>query len=460
MRSLTHSPSVPSFIPPLAACLVLLAWSLPTPLHAQTPATTIDNSTGDVRLQLNHDGGLYVPGTFGPTAPADSIPAAGEGTRMMWYPAKAAFRVGRIINSSAGPWDPDNVGNYSVATGRNTIASGGSSVALGDATEATGEHAVALGTETRAYGLHSTALGDFARAYGDISTALGFSTLADGQAATALGQGTEALADHTTAMGFSTAATTQYATAMGRNTSAEARSATALGEGTTASGVASTALGQGTVAATFNSVTLGSWNEANRSFDSSLLVAGNGTDPSDGGSRSNALVLTQSGDLEIAGTLTESSDRRLKTDIKPMESVLSALKDIRPVRFHFKEGTGHPSDRQIGLIAQEVQSAFPALVQNGSEGYLSLAYPKFSAVLLKGLQEQQTQIESQKAQIDSLRKQTKRLDALQKRVARLEKQSGDGSMLAGLPGPHGLLIVLVGGAVVAGLVWRRQSRAS
>ena len=39
-------------------------------------------------------------------------PISGAGRRMMWYPDKAAFRVGYV---PAGEWDKVNIGNYSAA---------------------------------------------------------------------------------------------------------------------------------------------------------------------------------------------------------------------------------------------------------------------------------------------------------------------------------------------------------
>lgn len=132
----------------------------------------------------------------------------------------------------------------------------------------------------------------------------------------------------------------------------------------------------------------------------------------------------KNGNLTIAGTLTESSDERFKTDVEPLGSVLTDLETLRPVRFRFKEGTGHPAETQLGLLAQEVQAVFPELVTEDGDGYLSLAYPKLTAVLLKGLQEQQAQIET-----------------LEQRMATLEPDS-----------PIGARMSLLGGAVPRGIV--------
>jgi len=49
--------------------------------------------------------GVVFGGTFG----EGGIPAEGEGTRLMWYPGKAAFRAGRVLGVE-GQWDDTNVG--------------------------------------------------------------------------------------------------------------------------------------------------------------------------------------------------------------------------------------------------------------------------------------------------------------------------------------------------------------
>ncbi len=53
--------------------------------------------------------------------------------------------------------------------------------------------------------------------------------------------------------------------------------------------------------------------------------------------------------------------------------------------------TGLPKDKQIGLIAQEVEKVFPELVSTDSEGYKSIAYGKLTAVLIEAIKELQQQ---------------------------------------------------------------------
>jgi hypothetical protein len=257
-------------------------------------------------------------------------------------------------------------------------------------------------------------------------------------------------------MGSQTAANGNQSTAMGFDTEANSNQATAMGDQTLADGFAATAMGSLTGAFTLGSLSVGTCNSANRSADNTLFVVGNGTRGANScDSFSDAFTVDESGSAKASSHDT-FSDRRLKTGVEPLsKGVLKALRDIDPVRYQFKDQSPHPSGEQIGLIAQDVREEFPSFVSKGAGGYLSLAYPKMTAVLLKGIQEQQNQLEKKQAQIDSLETRVDRLESLQKRVAELESRSG-GSLLAGLPGSRLLLGLLLGGLVGAGLIWRRR----
>jgi hypothetical protein len=117
------------------------------------------NSALTSGLILSSGGGLVAPGTYG----AGAIPAEGAGVRMLWYPGKAAFRVGRVTGTQ---WDNATVGVYSLATGYSTTASGGASTAMGSGTTASGGQSTAMGSGTTASGDNSTAIGSNASTAG------------------------------------------------------------------------------------------------------------------------------------------------------------------------------------------------------------------------------------------------------------------------------------------------------
>lgn len=147
-------------------------------------------------IEINGVDGVLFTGTEG----SGSIPAEGGGTRMMWYPGKAAFRAGSIYNDY---WNDSNIGINSVATGYNTKASGYCATSLGYNTSATGNH--------------SLSAGNGAIASGGASTSIGFGTIASGVASTALGSGTIATGDFSTSIGTGIEAEGYYSIAIGLN---------------------------------------------------------------------------------------------------------------------------------------------------------------------------------------------------------------------------------------------------
>lgn len=132
-------------------------------------------------------------------ADVGNIPASGEGTRMMWYSRKAAFRAGFALDTY---WDDANIGYHSVALGSATRASGNASFAAGGSTTASGYGSTALGAGATASGYYATAGGVFAVASGNASLSLGSNTTASGLSSTALGYVTTASGPYSTALGM------------------------------------------------------------------------------------------------------------------------------------------------------------------------------------------------------------------------------------------------------------------
>lgn len=134
-------------------------------------------------------------------------------------------------------------------------------------------------------------------------------------------------------------------------------------------------------------------------------------------SSSGALIIGRTGNLGQfdgnTGVYTSLSDERLKTNIRPLESVLPKLMDIQAKRYAFKHDAARK--QTIGFIAQEVQQKFPEYVavhttNDGDpmvENQLGVDYAGMSVVAIKAIQEQQAQIEALKAEIAALRAEMK-----------------------------------------------------
>jgi hypothetical protein len=207
-----------------------------------TPTATVPAA-----IHLLTDGGLLAGGQLD----LGTIPAIGAGTRMMWYPRKAAFRAGKV-NGPA--WDDTNVGFFTTAFGQNSQASGFAAVAMGNGAAALGDDSVALGPFALASGIGSVALGSATVASNNSATATGLQTLANGPRSTAMGYGTRASGEASTALGMNSIASGQYSLATGYGTTAGpysiagGQNSSALGDTSLAFGLEASAAGVGSVA--------------------------------------------------------------------------------------------------------------------------------------------------------------------------------------------------------------------
>ena len=111
-------------------------------------------------------------------------------------------------------------------------------------------------------------------------------------------------------------------------------------------------------------------------------------------------------------TMTMASDKRLKTNIQPLESSLDKLLKVNLVSYDYIPelyfSTESPTPEQIeeakdytGVLAQEFETIFPDLVNSpdNPDEYKSVNYVGLIPHLLKAIQEQQAEIELLKKQL-------------------------------------------------------------
>ena len=122
-----------------------------------------------------------------------------------------------------------------------------------------------------------------------------------------------------------------------------------------------------------------------------------------GGFGANTTVFTvnSSGTLEVKGDIIAfgtPSDRRLKENIKPIESALSKAMKLQGVTFDWKEKEGKIIDikQDIGFIAQDVQKVLPELVKENVDGKLSMRHQGIAPILLEAIKELKQEIEELK----------------------------------------------------------------
>ena len=97
-----------------------------------------------------------------------------------------------------------------------------------------------------------------------------------------------------------------------------------------------------------------------------------------------------------------TSDERLKENIVDASSQLDLIKNIKVREFDWKKD----GDHNVGMIAQELNTLIPYVVQEGTEDLAKhpwgIDYGKLTPYLIKAIQEQQTVIESLTARIEEL----------------------------------------------------------
>ncbi|HEX6575576.1 MAG TPA: tail fiber domain-containing protein [Gemmatimonadaceae bacterium] len=113
------------------------------------------SKSGKSLFRVNIDGTAFFGGTFN-SGSSNGVPVEGAGTRMFWYPGKAAFRAG-VINGTQ--WDDANIGLYSTAFGLDVRALGDNSLAVGQRAVAANVGTIALGEDVTATGANSVVLG-------------------------------------------------------------------------------------------------------------------------------------------------------------------------------------------------------------------------------------------------------------------------------------------------------------
>ena len=214
--------------------------------------------------------------------------------------ASGATAIG--YNSFAGNWAlalglaTNASGDRSTAMGNSATASGQFSLALGGGTTSTGQASIVVGRESSAINDYATAVGYKSNANGLYSLAIGMETQATGNDSLALGRKALTSAANAIAMGAESEAA-ENATAIGNKAHAKGENSIAMGPGSLANNANSIALGNGSQSLADSTITIGQGSKTN---GTDAIVLGNGSQSSGLSSIAlgNASVVT--GDNSIA----------------------------------------------------------------------------------------------------------------------------------------------------------------
>ncbi len=138
------------------------------------------------------------------------------------------------------------------------------------------------------------------------------------------------------------------------------------------------------------------------------------------------LILHSSGNANLTGNLTQSSDIRYKTNIKAIPNALEKTLQLSGVNYIWERekfpNKAFSKEKQIGVIAQTVEKWFPELVHTDEDGYKSVAYSKFTPILIEAIKEQQIQIEDLKTEVNDLQTLLQKNADLAQKLDTLTKQ--------------------------------------
>lgn len=106
---------------------------------------------------------------------------------------------------------------------------------------------------------------------------------------------------------------------------------------------------------------------------------------------------TPSGDMIASGNIGAYSDPRLKDDVERIDGALGIIEQLDGVRFTWNNKTnliGRPGERDIGVLADQVEAVLPELVslsvpddENDGERWRVVAYDKLVPVLIEAVKE-------------------------------------------------------------------------
>lgn len=106
---------------------------------------------------------------------------------------------------------------------------------------------------------------------------------------------------------------------------------------------------------------------------------------------------TPSGDMVASGNIGAYSDPRLKDEVERIDGALDIIEKLDGVRFTWNHKTkliGKPGERDIGVLADQVETVLPELVglsipddENDGERWRVVAYDKLVPVLIEAVKE-------------------------------------------------------------------------
>ena len=173
--------------------------------------------------------------------------------------------------------------------------------------------------------------------------------------------------------------------------------------------------------------------------------------------------LDVTGDIEYTGTITDVSDRRLKTDITPLntDEMMAKIAQINTYKFRMKDD---PKGRiEFGVMAQELEEQFPELVKTANDemGTKSVNYVGLITPLIEVSKELKSENDTLRAELAEMKTAQAKFEAdIMQQVNGLKAHTGYGISKAQMG--LWMLVIMFGSLslwfVIGGMVRNRQNK--
>ena len=110
--------------------------------------------------------------------------------------------------------------------------------------------------------------------------------------------------------------------------------------------------------------------------------------------------------IEVSGDVIAfgSSDRNLKDNIEPIENPLEKMDKIGGYTFVWNDNQSTYKGKDVGVVAQEIQSVLPEIVATRANGYLGVKYEKIVPLLIESIKENTKKIKELEEEINQINK--------------------------------------------------------
>lgn len=106
------------------------------------------------------------------------------------------------------------------------------------------------------------------------------------------------------------------------------------------------------------------------------------------------------GSITYSGSISDTSDIRLKENIVPLENAGEKISALKAIYFNNKGES--PNNREVGVIAQDVEKVLPELVSLNKDGYMAVDYTKLAPVLIEAVKDLMAENKQLKQRLDAM----------------------------------------------------------